>query len=96
LATWAKGEQSLVDSINTANPGSSTALYFDNFTAHPVGGANAGIVCDMHGRVKDHPGLYVVDGAFVPGGSTGGVNPAFTIAALAERSMENIIAYDFC
>jgi cholesterol oxidase len=50
----------------------------------------------MYGRVKSHPGLYVVDGAFVPGGSTGGVNPSFTIAALAERSMENIIAFDFC
>jgi cholesterol oxidase len=95
LAAWAKGARSLEDSINAANPGSFDAFYGNNLTAHPVGGVNAGTACDMHGRVKDHPGLYVVDGAFVPGGSTGGVNPSFTIAALAERSMENIIAYDF-
>jgi cholesterol oxidase len=96
LTTWANGAQSLVDSLNAANPGSFTAFYGPNLTAHPVGGVNAGTACDMYGRVKDHRGLYVVDGAYVPGGSTGGVNPSFTIAALAERSMENIIAYDFC
>ena len=56
-----------------------------------VGGAGAGTVCDLHGRVKGYRGLYVVDGAFVPGGSVGGVNPSFTIAALAERSMEKIV-----
>jgi cholesterol oxidase len=54
-----------------------------------------GKVCDSYGRVQDHPGLYVVDGALVPGGSVGGVNPAWTIAALAERAMDNIISRDF-
>ena len=29
-----------------------------------------GRVCDFFGRVKGHPGLYVVDAAFIPG-STG-------------------------
>jgi len=96
LRPWANSAQSLSDTLNTANPGSFNAFYGNNLSAHPVGGAAAGIVCDLHGRVKEHPGLYVVDGAFIPGGSTGGVNPSFTIAALAERSMENIIAYDFC
>lgn len=95
LTNWANGAQSLSDTLNTANPGTSNAFYGNNLTAHPVGGANAGTVCDMYGRVKGHPGLYVVDGAFVPGGSVGGVNPSFTIAALAERSMDNIIAVDF-
>lgn len=52
-----------------------------------------GGVCDFFGRVKGHPGLYVVDAAFIPG-STGIVNPSLTIAALAERSMENIIVRD--
>jgi cholesterol oxidase len=37
-----------------------------------------------------HRGLYVVDGAFVPG-FAGIVNPFLTIAALAERSVEHII-----
>ena len=95
LVTWANGAQSLVDTLNKANPGSSNFFYANNLTAHPVGGANAGIVCDLYGRVKGYQGLYVVDGAFIPGGSAGGVNPSFTIAALAERSMENIISYDF-
>ena len=94
LTSWANGAQYFVDQLNKANPGTSTVFYGNNLTAHPVGGANAGSVCDMYGRVKDHPGLYVVDGAFVPGGSVGGVNPSFTIAALAERSMDNIIGFD--
>jgi cholesterol oxidase len=96
LSNWANGAQSLVNTINTANPGTSNAFYGNNLTAHPVGGVNAGTVCDMYGRVKGHPGLYVVDGAFIPGGSVGGVNPSFTIAALAERSMDNIVARDLC
>jgi cholesterol oxidase len=97
LSNWLKGAQSLDTTLDSSNPGSFTAFFGDNLTAHPVGGANAGLVCDLHGRVKGCPGLYVVDGAFVPGGSVGGVNPSFTIAALAERSMENIIHTDlFC
>jgi len=42
------------------------------------------------GGVVGHPGLHVMDGAVVPG-STGSVNPALTIAALAERNIEHII-----
>ena len=63
-------------------------------TAHPVGGAVMGKVCDSYGRVYGHRGLYIVDGAIVPGGSVGGVNPAWTIAALAERSMDRIMSRD--
>ncbi|WP_313297782.1 GMC oxidoreductase [Diaphorobacter sp.] len=61
-----------------------------NWTAHPLGGAVIGKVTDAYGRVKGHPGLYVMDGAAIPG-STGAVNPALTIAALAERNIHNII-----
>jgi cholesterol oxidase len=95
------GSQAMIGKLNSANPGSFNAFFTADpgyinsggpaLTAHPVGGAVAGKVCDYYGRVHGHPGLYVVDGAFVPGGSVGGVNPSFTIAALAERSMERII-----
>ncbi|WP_067648209.1 GMC oxidoreductase [Nocardia harenae] len=60
------------------------------FTAHPLGGAVLGKATDGYGRVHGHPGLYVVDGAVIPG-STGTVNPSLTITALAERNIEEII-----
>jgi len=43
--------------------------------------------------VNGHPRLYVIDGALIPGSSTC-VNPALTIAALAERCLEVIVAHD--
>lgn len=63
-------------------------------TAHPLGGAVMGKACDMYGRIQGYPGLYVVDGAFIPG-CTAACNPAYTIAAFAERSLERILAEDF-
>lgn len=62
-----------------------------NWTAHPLGGAVLGRATDHYGRVKGYPRLYVMDGAGIPG-STGSVNPVLTIAALAERNIEHIIA----
>ncbi|MBD2533066.1 GMC family oxidoreductase [Nostoc flagelliforme FACHB-838] len=61
--------------------------------AHPLGGAVMGKVCDQYGRVFNYQGLYVVDGALIPG-PTACTNPSFTIAAIAERCMEKIIAED--
>jgi cholesterol oxidase len=89
------GATSFVKALQAANPGDFVE-YFSvatppALTAHPVGGATLGRVCGQHGQVFGYPGLYVVDGAFVPGGSVGGVNPSFTIAALAERSMDTIV-----
>jgi cholesterol oxidase len=58
-------------------------------TAHPLGGCvmsdapDAGVVNDR-GEVWGHPGLFVVDGAIIPGALT--VNPSMTITALAERA----------
>ncbi|WP_227984906.1 GMC oxidoreductase [Nocardia spumae] len=60
------------------------------FTAHPLGGAVLGRATDNYGRVSGYPGLYVVDGAAIPG-STGAVNPSLTITAVAERNLEAII-----
>ena len=57
-------------------------------TPHPLGGArmadtaDEGVV-DPWGEVFGHPGLFVVDGAAIP--RPIGLNPARTIAAVAER-----------
>ncbi|ROO84468.1 cholesterol oxidase [Actinocorallia herbida] len=69
----------------------TTALYPS--TWHPLGGAAMGSVCDLDGRVKGHSGLYVLDGALVPG-STAACNPSMTIAALAERATDRLLAED--
>ncbi len=65
----------------------------DDSTYHPLGGAVMDDVCDTFGRVLGYPGLYVTDGALIPG-STGCANPAYTIAAIAERCMDGILADD--
>lgn len=62
-------------------------------TGHPLGGVPIGKACDPFGRVYGHPRLYVVDGSIIPG-STACANPSFTIAALAERCLDKIIAED--
>jgi cholesterol oxidase len=46
-------------------------------------------VTDPTGEVYGHPGLFVIDGAILPAAT--GVNPSSTIAAVAERNMEQII-----
>jgi len=73
--------------------GSLTLSFNPSVSAHPLGGAVLGKVCDLDGRVQHHRGLYVVDGALIEG-ATGIANPSFTIAALAERSMDHILAED--
>jgi cholesterol oxidase len=63
-------------------------------TVHPVGGAPMGRhpavgVCDPYGEVFGYPGLYVADGAAMPGPV--GVNPSLTIAALADRMCTRLL-----
>jgi cholesterol oxidase len=64
-------------------------------TVHPLGGcpmadgAADGVVDDA-GKVHGYEGLYVLDGSIVP--TALGVNPSKTIAALAERGVERLIA----
>lgn len=69
----------------------TTAL--DTTTWHPLGGASMQSVCDLEGRVHGHRGLYVLDGALMPG-TTAACNPSLTIAAIAERAMDHIVARD--
>ncbi|MEO3784525.1 GMC family oxidoreductase [Actinocorallia sp. B10E7] len=66
-------------------------------SVHPLGGAPMGRhaeegVCDGFGEVFGLPGLYVADGAALPGPV--GANPALTIAALSERMCRQMIHGD--
>src|SRR5580658_282808 len=78
------------------------ARYADNpmwlrkrtITVHPVGGAPMGRdrstgVCDAYGEVFGYPGLYIADGAAMPGPV--GTNPSLTIAALADRMCTRLL-----
>ncbi|MCB5183403.1 GMC oxidoreductase [Streptomyces antimicrobicus] len=67
-------------------------IWGDHLTYHPLGGAVLNKATDNYGRLHGHPGLYVVDGALIPGNTS--VNPFVTITALAERNIERIIATD--
>ncbi|GAB2534423.1 GMC oxidoreductase [Nocardia heshunensis] len=62
-------------------------------TWHPLGGASVGTVCDLEGRVLGQSGLYVLDGALMPG-NTAACNPSMTIAAIAERALDRLVAAD--
>lgn len=64
-----------------------------DLTAHPLGGCVIGKGADTYGRVLETPGLFVMDGALIPG-TAGAVNPSLTIAALAERNIAEIIRTD--
>lgn len=52
-----------------------------------------GQVCDVDGRVLGQRGLYVIDGALIPG-TTAACNPSLTIAAIAERALDRIVRHD--
>ena len=67
-----------------------------SITPHPLGGARmaetaADGVVDQWGEVFGHPGLSVVDGAAIP--RPIGLNPARTIAAVAERIATHRLAH---
>jgi cholesterol oxidase len=63
-------------------------------TVHPLGGCSMarnpveGVV-DSYGEVFGHEGLFVADGAVMPGPV--GPNPSLTIAALARRFSERVV-----
>ncbi|MGY0021150.1 GMC oxidoreductase [Streptomyces sp. cg35] len=70
----------------------SNKIWGDHLTYHPLGGAVLDKATDNYGRLQGYNGLYVIDGALIPGNTT--VNPFVTITALAERNIERIIATD--
>ena len=72
-----------------------TGPFGKDITVHPLGGCPmsddpAHGVVDAFGRVHSYPGLLISDGSIVP--TAIGVNPSETIAALAERNVEQLIA----
>lgn len=77
------GEASTLLDTNTVFPS----------TWHPLGGASMGTVCDLEGRVLGQSGLYVLDGALMPG-TTAACNPSMTIAAIAERALDRLVTTD--
>ncbi|MGW3101981.1 GMC oxidoreductase [Streptomyces sp. NPDC001100] len=90
----------LFDRINSANAtvyrsdlfGTPSKTFADDFCYHPLGGCVLGKATDNYGRVKGYSKLYITDGSLVPGNI--GVNPFVTITALAERTMERVLAED--
>jgi len=69
-------------------------LFRQPVTVHNLGGARMGVdpataVVNPYGEVFGHDGLFVLDGAALPG-ATGG-NPSLTIAAVAEHCVESAI-----
>jgi cholesterol oxidase len=103
-----KGSQSYYDRVERELHRVAEALnakYEDNpafrwnfhqvLTAHPLGGCPMGKdetdgVTDSCGEVYGNPGLFVADGSVLPGPV--GPNPSLTIAALADRFADHIIA----
>ncbi|WP_151770265.1 GMC family oxidoreductase N-terminal domain-containing protein [Streptomyces abyssomicinicus] len=81
MAEITRGLGTLVDLTDVLN----------GLTAHPLGGACMEAVTDLEGRVLGQDGLYVMDGSLIPG-TAGACNPSFTIAAVAERALERIVA----
>ena len=62
-------------------------------TAHILGGVPMGLtsesgVIDPDFKVHGYPNMYILDGSVVQGNL--GVNPSFTITALAEYAMSKI------
>lgn len=95
-----------INGTNILNPRAQANWFNRNkarpITVHPLGGCcmaddiDHGVV-DHAGRVyrpegSVYPGLYVSDGSVCD--ASVGANPSLTIAALAERSAEQILRYD--
>lgn len=64
------------------------------YTVHPLASCRTGddpttSALDSRHELRQHPGIFVTDGSAVPGALT--VNPAMTIAALAERAVPWIV-----
>jgi choline dehydrogenase-like flavoprotein len=97
LRGWAEADAEVKDILE--RDGLATVAPWTNdvvgaYTVHPLASCRVGddpatsALDDRH-ELRDHPGIFVTDGSAVPAGLT--VNPAMTIAALAERAIPGIV-----
>ncbi|MDM0058229.1 alpha/beta fold hydrolase [Variovorax fucosicus] len=97
---WLRAANDAVQGQFIPNPLSSESLGRKLITVHPLGGCGMGdsardgvvnhqsqVFSGSEGEAV-HEGLYVCDGAALPGAA--GVNPLLTITALAERACQNL------
>lgn len=97
LRGWAEADAEVKDILE--RDGLATVRPWTNdvvgaYTVHPLSSCRIGddpatsALDDRH-ELRGHPGIFVTDGSAVPGALT--VNPALTIAALAERAVPAIV-----
>ncbi|MEU0520133.1 GMC family oxidoreductase [Streptosporangium sp. NPDC006007] len=97
LRGWAQADADVRDIME--RDGLSRVMPWTNdvvgaYTVHPLASCRIGddpstsALDDRH-ELRGHPGIFVTDGSAVPGALT--VNPALTIAALAERAIPAIV-----
>jgi choline dehydrogenase-like flavoprotein len=97
LRGWAEADAEVKDILE--RDGLATVAPWTNdvvgaYTVHPLASCRIGddpytsALDDRH-ELRGHPGIFVTDGSAVPGALT--VNPAMTIAALAERAVPGIV-----
>ncbi|GHH39554.1 FAD-dependent oxidoreductase [Lentzea cavernae] len=94
---WAESDEAVRDILE--RDGMSRVMPWTNdvvgaYTVHPLSSCRIGddpatSALDENHELRGHPGIFVTDGSAVPGALT--VNPAMTIAALAERAVPAIV-----
>jgi choline dehydrogenase-like flavoprotein len=98
LDAWAMADADVKDILERdglARVGAWTNDLVGAYTVHPLASCRMGddpdtSALDDRNELRNHPGIFVTDGSAVPGALT--VNPAMTIAAVAERAIPGIVA----
>ncbi|MGA4844417.1 FAD-dependent oxidoreductase [Streptomyces sp. G45] len=97
LRGWAASDAEVADILG--RDGLAEVMPWTNdvvgaYTVHPLASCRMGddpatSALDDGNELRGHPGIFVTDGSAIPGALT--VNPAMTIAAVAERAMPGIV-----